>query len=177
MKREMIKRDSTLRHQYIKGILGKNTLSKADSKKHYETYNIDINKCAYCGEHANTLDHIYGLVNQKEFSGYTNDISNLIPACSSCNSSKGNKDWDKWINSDTPRAIYAREHNKGFEERKLKIENYILQNKTKEKRINSTLLKKINKNALEFNTEITKKLNELDILFNKHLKFFEENNK
>ena len=120
MKREMIKRDSTLRHQYIKGILGKNTLSKAESKKHYETYNIDINKCAYCGEHANTLDHIYGLVNQKEFSGYTNDISNLIPACSSCNSSKGNKDWDKWINSDTPRAIYAREHNKGFEERKLK---------------------------------------------------------
>ena len=178
MSRELIKRDSTLRHQYIKGILGKNKLSKKDKIEHYKKYDIDINKCAYCGESANTLDHIFGLVNDKVFSGYTNDISNLLPCCSSCNSSKGKNDWDKWINSKTiPRAIYAREHNKGFNERKLKIENYILKNETEKKKIDANLLKKMNENALEFDKEMSNKLKELDIMFNKHREFFEKSGK
>ncbi len=174
MSKEIIKRDSTLRHQYIKGMLGKNTMNKKQQKEHYEQYNIDINKCAYCGENANTLDHIFGLVNDKVFSGYTNDISNLIPSCSSCNSSKGNKDWDRWIESTTiPRTIYVR-NNSGFEERILKIKKYIQKNKTKDKKISYDLLEKINKNALYFDKQMTIKLEELDEIFTKHQNFYKK---
>jgi 5-methylcytosine-specific restriction endonuclease McrA len=49
-------------------------------------------KCAYCGETANTFDHILAVTR-----GGQTTPGNILPACSSCNSSKGNKDvWD-WI--------------------------------------------------------------------------------
>ncbi len=49
--------------------------------------------CVYCGNDAETWDHIKAVVNEKEFSGYGHRINNLLPCCKKCNSKKGNKDW------------------------------------------------------------------------------------
>lgn len=49
-------------------------------------------RCAYCKEQKPlTRDHIVALSR-----GGTNDISNILPACLSCNSSKGTKTLDEW---------------------------------------------------------------------------------
>lgn len=48
-------------------------------------------KCVYCGEPATQVDHIVPVSK-----GGTDDVSNLVPACRSCNSSKGNRDVDEW---------------------------------------------------------------------------------
>lgn len=53
------------------------------------------NKCAYCRvTPAETIDHVKPLSK-----GGTNDATNLVPACFSCNSKKGNKniwEWNFW---------------------------------------------------------------------------------
>lgn len=50
------------------------------------------NSCAYCGEtHNLTRDHVVPLSR-----GGTNYIENIVCACPSCNSSKGNKDMVEW---------------------------------------------------------------------------------
>lgn len=55
-------------------------------------------RCAYCGAKATSADHIYPLVDNCKASGNITEIYNLIPCCSSCNSSKGNKLFDVWYN-------------------------------------------------------------------------------
>jgi hypothetical protein len=49
--------------------------------------------CVYCGADAETWDHLHALVESKRFSGYGHTLGNLVPACKSCNSRKGNKRW------------------------------------------------------------------------------------
>lgn len=48
-------------------------------------------RCVYCGRVADTMDHVVPVSK-----GGTNDAENLVPACSSCNSSKGVKAVDEW---------------------------------------------------------------------------------
>jgi len=69
------------------------------------TYGIDIlgsdktnNKCAYCGQPANSADHIHPLVNGLSASGNITEIYNLLPCCATCNSSKGGEDFVVWYN-------------------------------------------------------------------------------
>jgi 5-methylcytosine-specific restriction endonuclease McrA len=47
--------------------------------------------CAYCGEHAQSLDHVI----PKHRGGQT-VIENLVPACLRCNGSKGSTEWTLW---------------------------------------------------------------------------------
>ena len=53
--------------------------------------------CAYCGEKANTWDHVHATVHETEFSGYGHRLGNLLPCCKPCNSSKGNQDWRAYL--------------------------------------------------------------------------------
>jgi 5-methylcytosine-specific restriction endonuclease McrA len=51
-------------------------------------------RCAYCGDSANTRDHVVPLNR-----GGSDWIDNIVPACRSCNSSKGNRliwEWHRW---------------------------------------------------------------------------------
>lgn len=59
----------------------------------------DLNNllCVYCGDEAQTWDHLHGLVRDKEPSGYGHTLSNLVPSCKDCNSKKGNRPWDEWL--------------------------------------------------------------------------------
>ena len=52
------------------------------------------NSCAYCGAKENiTIDHVVSLKNNGK-----HDISNIVPACGSCNSSKREKNVSDWFN-------------------------------------------------------------------------------
>jgi 5-methylcytosine-specific restriction endonuclease McrA len=54
-----------------------------------------INQCAYCGNLKNlTIDHVIPLSK-----GGLNTISNVLPACLSCNASKNNRDVLNWYKS------------------------------------------------------------------------------
>ena len=54
--------------------------------------------CVYCGDHADTLDHVVPLTRGGEHS-----ISNLVPACRPCNSSKHDKLLSEWSGRRVPR--------------------------------------------------------------------------
>lgn len=49
------------------------------------------NMCAYCGRPAATVDHVIPLAR-----GGPHIASNLVPACGSCNSQKGNRTPEEW---------------------------------------------------------------------------------
>lgn len=49
-------------------------------------------QCAYCGADANHVDH-----QVPKSRGGSDDLSNLVPSCSPCNLSKGNKTLEEWL--------------------------------------------------------------------------------
>ena len=63
---------------------------REDWRKCKEFFN---NTCAYCGngELKLTQDHLAPLTKGGDYT-----VNNIIPACSSCNSQKNNKDFEKW---------------------------------------------------------------------------------
>ena len=48
--------------------------------------------CAYCGEPADTVDHVIPLSR-----GGQHDPANLVPACRACNFEKHTKTFDEWV--------------------------------------------------------------------------------
>ncbi len=58
-------------------------------------------KCVYCEDEAQTWDHLVSLVKNHELRGYGHQIGNLVPCCKECNSKKGSKDYE----------IFIQEHN------------------------------------------------------------------
>jgi 5-methylcytosine-specific restriction endonuclease McrA len=48
--------------------------------------------CAYCGKPGTTIDHVVPIA-----AGGRDEISNVLPACKSCNASKGNKVLAIWL--------------------------------------------------------------------------------
>ena len=50
-------------------------------------------ECAYCGNSAAQVDHLNPLVKDSKFTGWGHVLGNLVPACNSCNQSKGGKPW------------------------------------------------------------------------------------
>lgn len=48
-------------------------------------------KCAYCDQPGTTLDHVIPIVR-----GGSDSIDNIVPACMSCNASKGDKLVEEW---------------------------------------------------------------------------------
>jgi hypothetical protein len=58
--------------------------------------------CVFCGQPAQTWDHLHGNVKTSRFSGYGNRIFNLVPACHSCNQSKRNLHWREFARIAAP---------------------------------------------------------------------------
>ena len=50
------------------------------------------NECAYCGDPADTLDHVV-----PRSAGGLTVAGNLIPACRRCNGLKSSSDWREWF--------------------------------------------------------------------------------
>ncbi len=74
--------------------------------------------CIYCGNEAETWDHVHATVRDKKFSGHGHRLGNLLPCCKPCNSRKGNKDWHVFLAS--VRATDAERL-----ERERRIESYL----------------------------------------------------
>lgn len=55
--------------------------------------------CAYCGNPAETWDHVFATVRNSRFSGHGHQLGNLLPCCKPCNSRKGNKAWQTYLES------------------------------------------------------------------------------
>ena len=53
--------------------------------------------CVYCGADAETWDHVLATVEKSEFSGAGHRLGNLLPCCKPCNSRKGNKAWETYL--------------------------------------------------------------------------------
>jgi hypothetical protein len=49
-------------------------------------------QCAYCGDHADTLDHVVPRAD-----GGATVVENLVPACRRCNLAKSDADWLDWF--------------------------------------------------------------------------------
>ena len=66
-----------------------NTFTTEQWEKIKDDFN---NQCAYCGKNKPlTQDHFVALSNGGEYT-----ISNIVPACQSCNSSKGSRPFSTW---------------------------------------------------------------------------------
>jgi hypothetical protein len=64
-------------------------------------------RCAYCDDKpAETWDHVTGLVQHSQYSGFGHTLGNLLPCCKDCNSRKGNRDWKVYL-----RAITSNDEN------------------------------------------------------------------
>lgn len=61
----------------------------------------NILQCVYCEDEAETWDHLIGLVKNNELRGYGHQIGNLVPCCKQCNSKKGSKDYQIFIEENT----------------------------------------------------------------------------
>lgn len=53
--------------------------------------------CVYCGKLAQTWDHLENLVKDGELNGYGHQIGNLVPSCRDCNSVKGGKSFQAYV--------------------------------------------------------------------------------
>jgi hypothetical protein len=54
--------------------------------------------CFYCEKRsAETWDHVFGLVKDEQYAGFGHTLGNLVPCCKECNSGKGNKGWQEFL--------------------------------------------------------------------------------
>jgi len=60
--------------------------------------------CAYCGDKWTSWDHLFSVVVDSVYTGFFTDIFNLVPACSTCNSSKGNSEWREWMTNGSEKS-------------------------------------------------------------------------
>ena len=168
-------RSSTIMAQYIKAVLGKPELTTKNSKEYYKKFGMDSEKCAYCGNDSNTLDHINSAIKNSSFTGYDHSSRNLIPCCQMCNSSKGNKTIVEWLDCEkiTKRALFIKE-SKDYSKRRKLIDEYIRKNNSNKKAFDGEILKEMNKKARAFYDIQIKKLNELDKILLEDKKAFDK---
>lgn len=92
-------RSSSITNAFVNGILPyiKPTEKELDIVFKKLKMNKNKPKCVYCGDKATQWDHLHPIVNDKYPTGYITEIYNLIPCCSTCNSSKSGSNWKHWM--------------------------------------------------------------------------------
>ena len=75
-------------------------------KKLGKIFNNDKEECVYCGDDKRlTWDHLVPITPPNGGKEIGHSVTgNLVRACLSCNSSKGNKEFQAWMKSGTPKA-------------------------------------------------------------------------
>lgn len=92
-------RTSTISNAFAISVTPYIVPSEEEVKKLYQELDIKEGQCAYCLGNGNCRDHLKPLVKDGMPTGYITDITNIIPCCQACNSSKGSKDFESWYKS------------------------------------------------------------------------------
>jgi len=118
-------RTSSVTNAYVLGVIPYIEPTENEIKQVLDVLEMTPDKmhCAYCGGHYGSWDHFRPVVKDKKPTGYVSEIWNLIPSCTACNSSKGNKEWRKWITGTASKSPMNRNPD-GLEERIKRIERY-----------------------------------------------------
>ena len=127
--------------------------------------------CAYCGAPHTEWDHLFPLVKGKHPTGYITEIHNLVPSCSKCNQSKGNKNWLEWMTSNAKLSPKSRgvldlderierlkEYERRFARKCLNIEEIIGRENWETHMCNLKELHEKMKSSQEFAKELNEKL-------------------
>lgn len=74
---------------------GANLIPKRSAKHKFRQQIFEAweHQCAYCGDAADTLDHV-----KPRHKGGATVTTNLVPACRPCNRNKGSEEWQQWFN-------------------------------------------------------------------------------
>ncbi|GHV59401.1 hypothetical protein AGMMS49579_27000 [Spirochaetia bacterium] len=118
-------RTSSITNAFYNGIIPVIEPTDREISNALSILDIDQNNvtCCYCGEPATEWDHLRPLIINKEPTGYISEIANLVPCCGKCNQSKGNKNWEDWINSSAKLSPKTR-NVKNLSEKIAKIKAY-----------------------------------------------------
>jgi hypothetical protein len=93
-------RKTTINHAFASAIAPCDDYDEARVRTAIEDLGQDPDKelhCIYCGDSAETWDHVFATVKESEFSGHGHRLGNLLPCCKPCNSKKGNKSWETYL--------------------------------------------------------------------------------
>lgn len=93
-------RSSTISNAYAISITPYIIPTDAEIALSYDLLQIQDGQCAYCLGEGTGKDHLKPLVRNGMPTGYITSIKNLVPCCSSCNSSKGAKEFREWYLND-----------------------------------------------------------------------------
>jgi hypothetical protein len=95
----IISRKSSITNAFVNSVIPTIDPSAEDIKKAFAILRMDLSdmRCAYCGDKSSGWDHLRPVVLNHRPTGYISEIGNLVPACSKCNSSKGNSSWREWM--------------------------------------------------------------------------------
>lgn len=117
----LARRRTTINHAFASAVAPSDTYDEGRVRDALLLLGIDPDDdltCAYCGEPAETWDHVFATVQNSRFSGHGHRIGNLLPCCKPCNSRKGNKAWEVHLTGlDLPAAT--------LKERQQWITNYL----------------------------------------------------
>ena len=116
-------RSSTISNAYAISITPYITPTDIEVEKSYATLQIKEGQCAYCLGECTGKDHLKPLVRNGMPTGYITSIKNLVPCCSSCNSSKGAKEFSQWYLSS---ENIIRLRSKGLDDEKIQERYNIL---------------------------------------------------
>lgn len=97
------KRRTTVNHAFASALAPNDIYDEQIMDDALKVLGQDSNEylyCVYCGNKAQTWDHLVGLVKDAQLRGYGHQIGNLVPCCRDCNSKKGSKDWRQFIESE-----------------------------------------------------------------------------
>lgn len=97
------KRKTTINHAFASALAPSSDYSPAAMTEALSVLGQEATSdllCVYCGASAETWDHLTGLVKNSELAGYGHQLGNLAPCCRHCNSRKGSKDWQVFVQED-----------------------------------------------------------------------------
>jgi len=122
----MAARTSSITNAFVNSVIPIITPTAAEIEKALSILGMDPTdpRCAYCGDKATEWDHLRPLVLNQRPTGYISEIANLVPSCSKCNQSKGNKDWRKWIRGTQAKHSPTKRNVVDLELRILRLEAY-----------------------------------------------------
>lgn len=103
-------RGGTLHGGFWKAVAPLDTVMEDDLRRRLERFtasNAEPN-CVYCGGRGTDWDHLLAPAENGRLSGFGSLLSNLVPACGTCNQSKGSKPWRTWLEGGSGGAASAR---------------------------------------------------------------------